>query len=88
MPTGTWPRETRSRAARTSLVGNARPYVELFECRLSLLAGRNAINIGQGEMTATDELGQVKSLSDLDGLRLVLAGNQHDPVAEQVHAAF
>src|SRR5215813_4275912 len=64
------------------LVSNARPDVELLECRLSVLAGRDAINIGQGEITTTDQLGQVKSLSDLDGLRLVLASNQHDAVTE------
>src|SRR5262245_18222315 len=69
-------------------VSYARPDVELLECRLSVLAGWNAINVGQGQMTAADKLGQVKALSDLDGLRLLLARNQHDAVAEQAHAAF
>ena len=70
------------------LVSNARPDIELLECRLSVLAGRDAINIGQDEITTADELGQVKSLSDLDGLCLVLPSNKHDAVTEQVHAAF
>src|SRR5262245_9984041 len=69
-------------------VSNARPDIELLECRLGVLAGRNTINIGQGEITTADELGQVKSLFDLDRLRLVPASNQHDAVTEQVHPAF
>src|SRR5262245_20672105 len=70
------------------LARDAGPDAELLKCRLPVLAGGHRVDIGYGQATLAENLGEIEPGFDLDRLCLVFGRNQNDTVAEQVRARF
>ncbi len=70
------------------LVLHGRPHAQCLQCRLGVLACRDAIRVGQGEPLCAERRGQRKIGADLQRDTAVRWRDQHQAIAQQIDATL